>query len=234
MKKALITGGCRGIGLAAAKKFYENGYLTFITYSATPSDKDGALDIMPYATALKLDVTDSFAVNELFTKHDFDVLVNSAGVSSYGLLTETDDDEFDRVMRVNLYGTFYTCRAAAKAMIKKGSGAIVNVSSVWGLSGGSCEAAYSASKAGVIGLTKALAKELGPSKIRVNAVAPGFIDTKMTECVDPSSREEFALNTPLLRTGSPDEAAEAIYFLGSDLSGFITGEVLKVSGGYAI
>lgn len=234
MKKALITGGCRGIGLAAARKFYNNGYLTYITYNSTPSDKDGALDIMPYATALKLDVTDSRAVDSLFSEHSFDVLVNSAGVSSCGLLTETSDFEFDRIMRVNLYGTFYTCRAAAKAMIKKGSGSIVNVSSIWGVSGGSCEAAYSASKAGVIGLTKALSKELGPSGVRVNAVAPGFIETKMTECIDSYSREAFASETPLLRTGLPDEAAEAIYFLGSGSSGFITGEVLKVSGGYAI
>lgn len=234
MKKALITGGCRGIGLAAAKKFYENGYLTYITYNSTPSDKDGALDIMPYATALKLDVTDSSAVDSLFSGHDFDVLVNCSGVSLYALLTDTADSEFDRIMRINLYGTFYTCRAAARSMVKKGAGAIVNVSSVWGLSGGSCEAAYSASKAGVIGLTKALSKELGPSGVRVNAVAPGFIDTKMTECIDSESRQAFASETPLLRTGNPDEVAEAIYFLGSDLSGFITGEVLKVSGGYAI
>lgn len=234
MKKALITGGCRGIGLAAAKKFYENGYLTYITYNSTPSDKDGALNIMPYAKALKLDVTDSSAVDELFSEHGFDVLVNSAGVSSYALLSDTTDSEFDRVMRVNLYGTFFTCRAAARAMLKNGGGSIVNVSSVWGVSGGSCEAAYSASKAGVIGLTKALAKELGPSGIRVNAVAPGFIETKMTECISDSARASFAEETPLLRTGSADEAAEAIYFLGSSASGFITGEVLRVTGGYAI
>lgn len=234
MKKALITGGCRGIGLAAAKKFYDNGYLTYITYNNTPNDRTDALSLMPYATALKLDVTDSGAVAELFSEHEFDVLVNNAGESLHALLTETSDSDFERIINVNLTGTFYMCRAALGSMIKKGSGSIVNVSSIWGLCGGSLETAYSAAKAGVIGLTKALAKEVGPSQIRVNAVAPGFIDTKMTSSISVDDKMLFAAETPLMRSGKPEEVAEAIYFLGSDSSAFITGEVISVSGGYTI
>lgn len=234
MKKALITGGCRGIGLACAKRFYENGYLTYVTYNATASDGDDAKKAMPYASVLHLDVTKSDEVNTLFSEHEFDVVINNAGEALNALLTETSDFAFDRIMRVNLYGTFYVCRAALPSMIKKGSGSIVNVSSVWGIKGGACEAAYSAAKSGIIGLTKALAKEVGPSGIRVNAVAPGFIDTKMTADIDTEARALFASETPLMRTGAPEETAEAVYFLASEKASFITGEVLSPSGGFAI
>lgn len=234
MKKALITGGCRGIGLACAKKFYEGGYLTHVTYCSTSSDADNAKKEMPYASVLHLDVTDSSEVNTLFSAHAFDVVVNNAGGALSSLLPDTSDADFDRIMKVNLYGTFYVCRAALPHMIKKGGGSIVNVSSIWGIKGGACEAAYSAAKAGVIGLTKALAREVGPSGIRVNAVAPGFVDTKMTADIDGEARALFASETPLMRTGRPEETAEAVYFLASERASFITGEVLSPSGGFAI
>lgn len=234
MKKVLITGGCRGIGLAAARKFYENGFLTFITYNSTLSDQKEAKKLLPYATALRLDVTDSSQVDALFQRHDFDIVVNNAGTSLHALLTDTSDSDFDSIMRVNLYGTFYVCRAALPHMIKRQKGSIVNVSSIWALTGGAAECAYSAAKAGILGLTKALAKEAGPSNVRVNAVAPGFIDTKMTESISQGDRELFASNTPLMRTGTPEEVAEAIYFLGSDSSSFITGQVISPGGGYVI
>lgn len=234
MKKVLITGGCRGIGLAAAKKFYDNGYLTFITYNNTPSDIESAKKLLPYATVLHLDVTDPAEVNALFNDRDFDIVVNNAGASLHSLMTDTSDSDFDRIMKVNLYGTFYVCRAAMPYMIKNNIGSIVNVSSIWGLSGGAAECAYSAAKAGILGLTKALAKEAGPSNVRVNAVAPGFIDTKMTSDISDSDRELFFNDTPLMRSGSPEEVAEAIYFLGTDASSFITGQVISPGGGYVI
>lgn len=234
MKKVLITGGCRGIGLAAAKKFYDNGYLTFITYNSTLQDIEEAKKLMPYITVLHLDVTDPSEVNALFAERNFDIVVNNAGSSLHALLTDTADDDFDKIMKVNLYGTFYVCRAALPYMINNKCGSIVNVSSIWGLSGGAGESAYSAAKAGILGLTKALAKEAGPSNIRINAVAPGFIDTKMTSGISDSDRELFFNNTPLMRSGTPEEVAEVIYFLGTDASSFITGQVISPGGGYVI
>ena len=150
------------------------------------------------------------------------------------MFTDITDEQWNKMISVNLTGTFNTCRAAAKEMIKNHSGSIVNISSMWGLSGASCEVHYSASKAGVIGLTKALAKELGPSNIRVNCIAPGVIKTDMTVLLTPETFESLKQETPLMRIGDPTDIANAAFFLSSDKASFITGQILSVDGGFII
>lgn len=163
-----------------------------------------------------------------------EALVCSAGLAWQGLLTDMTDDQWRRLTAADLDGVFYCCRRALPAMIRRKAGAIVTISSMWGLTGASCEAAYSAAKAGVVGLTKALAKEVGPSGVRVNCVAPGVIDTQMNGGLTPQDLEELAAQTPLCRIGAPEEAAQAVLFLCSPVSSFITGQVLAVDGGLAV
>ena len=163
-----------------------------------------------------------------------DVLVNNAGISLSGLFTVTKEDEWDRVIATNLSSVYYCCKAVLPHMIREHKGAIVNIASMWGEVGASCEVAYSASKAGVIGLSKALAKEEGPSGIRVNAVSPGVIMTDMMKEYDETVCEELKEETPLMKLGSPSDVAEAVYFLSSDQADFITGQVLSVNGGFVI
>ena len=161
-----------------------------------------------------------------------DVLVNCAGLSLSALLTETSDEQWRRIIDVNLSGTFYMCRAALPSMISRKEGHIINISSIWGITGASCETAYSAGKAAVIGLTKALAKEAAPSNILVNCVAPGFIDTDMNATLSGADRQSFIDGTPLGRAGRPDDVAKAVMYLVSD--GFTTGQVLSPNGGALI
>ncbi len=234
MKKVLITGGCRGIGKAIAEKFYENGYITYATYNSDSKSAEDLKSKYPYINILQLDVTSPSSVSELFLSQNFDIVINNAGVSSSSLIHETKDEDFDRIMKVNLYGTFYVSRAAIPYMIKNQGGVIINISSIWGITGGALESAYSASKAGIIGLTKSLAKELGPSKIRVNAVAPGFTLTDMTSSFSKEEKESFFAETPLLRGATPEEIASSVYFLASEEASFITGQVLSPNGGYVI
>ncbi len=243
MKTAVITGASRGIGKATAEVFARAGYNTVICYNNSQSEaeelcyklKNEGLSVF----VRKLDVQISNDVESFFSEiydlfGSIDVLVNNAGVSSFGLLTETQNSEFLRVNSINYKGTFYCCRECARYMLKNHKGSIINVSSMWGLSGSSCESVYSASKAAVIGLTKALAKELGPSDIRVNCVAPGVIDTKMNASLPQETMNELAYSTPLCRIGKPEEVAEAILFLASDKASFITGQVLSVDGGFGV
>lgn len=233
MKRVLITGASRGIGAACARLFAKSGYDVIINYN---NSKDEALRLAREigAETIRADVSSSAQVDDMFkAAGEVNILVNNAGISGFYMLDAMSDDEWNKMIGVNLNGVFYCTRAVLPQMLRRKSGAIVNVSSMWGICGSSCEAAYSASKAGVIGLTKALAKEVGPSGIRVNCVAPGAIDTDMNKKLGGDAIKELCEETPLGRLGSPEEVARAILFLADD-DGFITGQVLSPNGGLVI
>ena len=223
MKKVLITGGATGIGKASALLFKEKGYDVYITYHKTAPDFDGV-------TAVKCDLSSMSDIENLFNQvSELDVLVNNAGVSLIKMINDVTADDYESVMSVNSKAVYFCSKLAAMQMIKKHSGAIINVSSMWGEVGASCETLYSMSKAGVIGLTKALAKELAPSGVTVNCVSPGIIDTRMN---DLFSKEELVEEVPLERLGSAEEIASAILFLAEN--SYITGQNLSVNGGTVI
>lgn len=233
MKRVLITGASRGIGAACARVFAKSGYGVIINYNYSEEEALRLAEEIG-AETIRADVSDSAQVADMFkAAGEVDVLVNNAGISGFYMLDAMSDDEWNRMIGVNLSGVFYCTRAVLPQMLRRKSGAIVNVSSMWGICGASCEAAYSASKAGVIGLTKALAKEVGPSGIRVNCVAPGAIDTEMNKKLGEEAIKELCEETPLGRLGSPEEVAAAILFLADD-EGFITGQVLSPNGGLII
>lgn len=223
MKKVLITGGATGIGKAAALLFKEKGYDVYITYNKTVPDFDG-IDVV------KCNLSSLSDIDNLFNKvKDIDVLVNNAGVSLIKMINDMTAEDYESVMNVNARAVYFCSKLAAMQMIKKHSGSIINISSIWGEVGASCETLYSMSKAGVIGLTKALAKELAPSGITVNCVSPGIIDTRMNQAF---SKEDLAEGVPLERLGSADEVAAAILFLAEN--SYITGQNLSVNGGIVI
>ncbi len=242
-KNVLITGASRGIGAAAARQFGAAGWNVALNYRRSRTQ---ALSLAAElsaggveAVALEGDVSDPDQATALVraaeTLGPLDALVCCAGMAlPQQLITETTDSQWRQVMGVDLDGVFYTIRAACPAFVRRQRGAIVTVSSMWGVTGGSCEAAYSAAKAGVIGLTRALAKELGPSHIRVNCVAPGVIDTEMNGHLSSRDLEALGEETPLGRIGSPEEAARVICFLAGEESSFVTGQVLQVDGGMVI
>lgn len=233
MKRVLITGASRGIGAACARLFAKSGYDVIINYN---NSKEEALRLAREigAETIRADVSSSAQVDDMFkAAGEVNILVNNAGISGFYMLDAMSDDEWNKMIGVNLNGVFYCTRAVLPQMLRRKSGAIVNVSSMWGICGSSCEAAYSASKAGVIGLTKALAKEVGTSGIRVNCVAPGAIDTDMNKKLGGDAIKELCEETPLGRLGSPEEVARAILFLADD-DGFITGQVLSPNGGLVI
>lgn len=233
MKRVLITGASRGIGAACARVFAKSGYGVIINYNYSEEEALRLAEEIG-AETIRADVSDSAQVADMFkAAGEVDVLVNNAGISGFYMLDAMSDDEWNSMIGVNLSGVFYCTRAVLPQMLRRKSGAIVNVSSMWGICGASCEAAYSASKAGVIGLTKALAKEVGPSGIRVNCVAPGAIDTEMNKKLGEEAIKELCEETPLGRLGRPEEVAAAILFLADD-EGFITGQVLSPNGGLII
>lgn len=241
-KSVLITGASGGIGRALAKAFAAAGYTVCLHWH----QNDGAVALAEElraagvdAQAFQADITDEASVADMLTAvtvfaGDVDVLVNNAGITQQKLLTETSAADWRQMMGVHLDGAFYCCRGVLPGMIRRHGGAIVNVSSMWGVTGGSCEVAYSAAKAGLIGLTKALAKEVGPSGIRVNAIAPGVIDTAMNAAHAAETLSALCEETPLGRMGTPDEVAAAAVFLASEQAAFITGQVLGVDGGIAV
>ena len=240
----LITGASRGIGAACARRFARDGWKVAVHYYKSEAEALALAEELRAAGAeavpVRGDLSDpaqaarAVEAAQAALGH-LDALVCNAGVAlPVQLLTDTTDDQWRRVMGIDLDGVFHTLRAAIPGMVSRKRGAIVTISSMWGVTGGSCEAPYSAAKAGVIGLTKALAKELGPSGIRVNCVAPGAIETDMTAFLTREDRAALAEETPLGRMGAPEEVAEAVRFLAGEEARFITGQVLRVDGGMVI
>lgn len=240
IRTVLITGGSRGIGAAAVQKFASAGWNVCFTYrrsTALAETLQNTLNVSrPCCAAYACDVSDR---DQVFRLRDLalsrfgriDALVNNAGYSSVQLFQDAGPEEIARLFGVNVYGTFNATQAFLPEMICRQKGVIVNVSSVWGLAGASCEVAYSSAKAAIIGFTRALAKEVGPSGIRVNCVAPGAVTTDMLTCFRSEDLDAFAAETPLGRLGTPREIADAIYFLASENSSYLTGQVLSPNGG---
>ena len=238
MANVLITGGSRGIGAACVRKFAAAGDRVAFFYR-TRTEEAEKLAAETGATAYRVDITDSEAVESAIAEWiakagKIDVLVNNAGIAQSKLFTDLTDGDWEKMIGTNLGGAFRVTRAVARGMVRNHKGSIVNVGSMWGKVGASCEVHYSAAKAGLRGMTMALAKELGPSGIRVNCVEPGVIDTDMNKNLDRESRERLCEETPLCRIGSPAEVADAVVFLASDAASFITGQCLGVDGGFAI
>ena len=228
----VITGGSRGIGAACVRLFAARGDTVSFLYEKE-HEAAQAVARKTGARAICCDVADEQAVRRAFAGlGGVDVLVNNAGICHYGLISQITPEEWRRIFAVNVDGAFYCIRAALPSMLARQSGAIVNISSMWGQVGASCEAAYSATKGALIALSKALAKELGPSHIRVNAVAPGVIQTDMCANIAHEVLESLREDTPIERLGTPDDIAQAVAYLAD--APFVTGQVLGVSGGFVI
>ena len=230
-KTALVTGGSRGIGRAIALELARAGAAVTVGFR---SDAEEAERVAEEAggRALRADVSDPGEAAKLVADTgELDILVNNAGLTRDGLLARMPDADWRDVIETNLSSVFYTCRATARSMLKRRTGSIVNVSSVVGLHGNPGQTNYSASKAGIIGFTKALARELGSRGVRANVVAPGYISTRLTNELPEDLRALMLTNTPLGRLGEPEDVAGAVRFLCSDAAAFITGEVLLVDGG---
>ena len=232
MKTVVITGGSRGIGAAAVELFADRGHRVFFLYEKN-HEAAKAVAEKTGATPICCDVSDGAAVKKAFAQiGDVDILICNAGIMHFGLLSMMEEAAWDRIFDVNVKGIYHCVNAAMPSFLSKQAGCIITVSSMWGQVGASCEAAYSATKGAVIALTKALAKELGPSGIRVNCVAPGVILTDMCANVEPEILTELAQETPLGRNGTPQDVAKAFAYL-SDAE-FVTGQVLPVNGGYIV
>ena len=238
MKNVLITGGSRGIGKACVYEFSNSGYRVFLNYNKS-SDEAEKIKNETGAVMVKADVSDSKQVNDMaeFIHTNYgkiDVIVNNAGISQQKMFTDITENDWDRMFDLNMKSMYLVTKAFVDDMIYKQSGKIINISSMWGVTGGSCEVHYSAAKAAVIGFTKALAKELGPSGICVNCVAPGVIETEMNSHLTKEDFDCLCEETPLERLGKPEEIAKTVRFLASENADFITGQVVNVDGGMVI
>ncbi|HEK5019961.1 TPA: SDR family oxidoreductase [Clostridioides difficile] len=245
MKKkiVLITGGARGIGKAMSKAFAKEGYNVLVNFNKSENEAKELYTILNeknFSVKLfKADISNREDVEDMvdYCIKEFgglDVLVNNAGVSQDKLFTDITDEDWDNMMNINLKGSFYCSQVALKYMISEKKGNIINISSIWGISGASCEVHYSITKAGIIGMTKALAKEVGPSNIRVNSIAPGVINTDMLSGYNEEDIDALVEETPLMRLGTPEDIANCAIFLASDKSNFITGQVISPNGGFVI
>lgn len=239
-KVVCITGGSRGIGKEVAIKYAENGYDVVINYVSDRTDVEslkkefnekGVQSLIIKADVSKADEVEEFVKKAIEKFGKIDVLVNNAGITKDNLLMRMSEEEFDKVIEINLKGTYLVTKAVTKYMMKKRNGSIINLSSVVGVVGNAGQCNYSASKAGIIGFTKSVAKELASRNIRANAVAPGFIETDMTNVLSDNIKESIHNQIPLKRMGSAREVANLIYFLGSEQSSYITGQVINIDGG---
>ena len=239
-KIVFVTGGSRGIGKEVAKVYAENGYNVAINYVSDKTDVEGIekefANMNTECLLMKGDVSKTEDVENMVNKviekfGKIDVLVNNAGITRDTLLMRMSEEDFDKVIEINLKGTYLVTKQVTKYMMKKRQGSIINLASVVGVVGNSGQCNYSASKAGIIGFTKSVAKELASRNIRANAVAPGFIQTDMTSVLSDTIKENINAQIPLKRMGTAREVAEVIYFLGSEKSSYITGQVINIDGG---
>lgn len=238
MRTVLITGGSRGIGAAMVRLFSDRGYRVAFTYKNSAaaasliSEETGALAIRADSASEK-DICNAVKIAEEKIGN-VEILINNAAVSSFSLVTDVSSDAWREMFSVNVDAAFLYSKSVLPSMIRNGFGRIINITSMWGLVGSSCEVCYSSTKAALIGFTKALAKEVGPSGITVNAIAPGLIDTDMNASLSEEDKAAVCEETPLMRIGKAEEIAEAAYFLASDGAAFITGDVMNVSGGFVV
>lgn len=242
-KTVLVTGASRGIGQDIARLFAARGYNVAINYNTSSQAADCLLEELQKADCkaitVQADVSQKEQVERMLNHinkcfGDIDILINNAGIARQELFTDISPDEWDRMFEINVKGMFLCARGVLPAMIRKQRGKIINISSIWGITGASCEVLYSSTKAAVIGMTKALAKELGPSNVQVNCVAPGVIATDMNSGLDQAAIEDLKEQTPLGVIGKGIDIAETVYFLASDKSDFITGQVISPNGGFLI
>ena len=234
----LITGGSRGIGKATVKRFAAEGHTVAFIYRNSDATAK-SLSEETGAFSIKADISnpteaEGAVLTALSKLGGIDVLINNAGISEIKLFTDISNDSWEKMLATNLSGAFYVTREVSKSMISKKFGRIINIGSMWGKTGASCEVHYSASKAGLRGMTMALSKELGPSGITVNCIEPGVIATEMNACIDEETLKSLSDETPLCRLGTPDDVAALAYFLASNEAGFITGQVIGVDGGFAV
>ncbi len=237
MKTVVITGGSGAIGQAVAELYIKKGYNVAISYFSAKEKAKAFADRYENCVALSLDVTDSKSIASFFANVRYcfggvDTLINNAGVSITSIFQDFTDEDYSLIFDTNLKGAIYCAKEVIPSMIEKKSGSIINISSIWGIVGGSCEVLYSASKGGLIAFTKALAKEVGPSGITVNCVAPGLIESPMNSALSHEDTEDFLAEQPLSHRGVPHDIARAVYFLSTDK--FTTGQVLSPNGGAVI